>query len=289
MTPCFAAEFETPKHVSLNGLWFGPVNARRAIVWVHGLGSSVFSKHALFKELIDRETAVFVWNTRGHDVISKIRAKGKRRVLGGSAHEVFTECVDDIDGAIRFAKRQGAKEIFLAGHSTGCQKSAYWAHKRKGKGVKGIILLAPVSDYAGEMHLHGGKKIVRAAKAARALVAAKKPHALLSAHLWHETLDAQRFLSLYTPDSIEEIFSYAQPAKRPRVLQSAAAKPVLVLWAERDEFADRPAAEAAAWFQQTLSGKRHEVRIVAGAGHGFGESEEEVGDAMLAFMKRCSS
>ena len=30
----------------------------------------------------------------------------------GEAHEVFTDCVDDIQGAVNLAKQKGAKEIY---------------------------------------------------------------------------------------------------------------------------------------------------------------------------------
>jgi alpha-beta hydrolase superfamily lysophospholipase len=285
MTPCFAvSKIVTPKKFLLRGLWLGSRKPKRVIVWVHGLGSSMYSRMEIMERLLDRDTAVLSFNNRGHDVVAKIsKQTGHKSILAGAAHEVFTDCVDDIQGAINFVRAQGLKEIYLAGHSTGCQKSIYWAHTKKGKGVKGIILLAPVSDWAAEMKLQGAKKIARAGAAARALVRAHKKHALLPESLWHEAFDAQRFLSLYTPDSAEEIFSYAQPKKNPRVLKSVHI-PVLVLWGEQEEFADRPAKEVAAWFENNLQGK-HQVVIVSGAGHSFHSAEDKVARCIREFMK----
>ena len=157
MTPAHVVEIITPKRFVLNGLWFGPYSAKatkgtakkpkRVIVWMHGLGSSVFSKLGIIELLARGDTAVLAFNNRGHDVVSK-SARGKKYIIAGAAHEVFTDCVDDIQGAINFVKKQGVRDIYLVGHSTGCQKSIYWAHKKKGKGIKGIILLAPLSDYS---------------------------------------------------------------------------------------------------------------------------------------------
>src|SRR3989344_5183299 len=176
-----------------------PKKARRAVVWVHGLGSSMFSKLEITRLIADKETAVLMFNNRGHDKISPLVVAGTKWRKAGSAHEKFTDCVDDIEGAIKFAKKAGAKSIYLAGHSTGCQKSTYWANK-KGKGVKGIILLAPISDYAATVMLDSKEKIARALGVARRLVARGKKHELLPENVWGWSLlaDAQRFISLYS-------------------------------------------------------------------------------------------
>jgi alpha-beta hydrolase superfamily lysophospholipase len=277
MRPAYVIEIVTPKKFVLNGLWFGPRKPKRVIVWVHGLGSSIFSKLHISDKLIDRDTAVLVFNNRGFERVAHIRRlssdKKKERLIAGASHEIFKDCVDDIQGAINFAKKSGARSIYLAGHSTGCQKSIYWASKG-GKGVRGIILLAPVSDYAGALANHGAAKIARAASFARSLMRKGKPHDMIPSSLWSEEPDdAQRFLSLYTPESVEEIFSYVQLKKRPRTLESVKI-PILVIWADRDEFSDRPARQIATWFEQHIQKGR--VEVIPNVGHGFKGGEVRV-------------
>lgn len=281
MIPCLQVEILTPKKVLLNGLWFGPRRAPRVIVFLHGLGGSLFRDRGAHS-WAEREIAVLVFNNRGHDQISEIHilAKGSRSIrskcLAGEAHEVFTDCVDDIAGAVAFAKRQGAKEIFVVGHSTGCQKAVYYASTKRDPKVKGLILLAPVSDYASAMKHDRGGRLARAARAARSLVARGRPHDLLPQSVWREYHDAQRFLSLYTPESAEEIFCYAQKGKVPRTLQKVKV-PMLVLWAERDEHADRSPEESAAWFTKYLSvNRKSKVQIVPEAFHHFRGQEREL-------------
>src|SRR3989344_2508506 len=166
MTPCHVVGILTPKKYFLRGLWFGPRRPKRAIVWVHGLGSSMFSKLSIVEKLVDPQTAVLVFNNRGHDKVSRLARADEKKIgktlLGGAAHEIFTDSADDIQGAINFAKRQGAKEIFLVGHSTGCQKSIYWASRKKRRSVKGIALLGPVSDWSAEMKRSGARKVAGA-------------------------------------------------------------------------------------------------------------------------------
>lgn len=282
MIPCNVVEIETPKRVRLNGLWFGTKKPKRVIVWVHGLGGSAFSRKEIVALLAKGDTAVLVFNNRGHDLVSRF-TRGKKSVTAGAANEVFAECVDDIDGAVSFARAQGAKKICLAGHSTGCQKSVYWAAKKRGKGVGGLILLAPIADYAGMSAEEKGMQ-PRAAGAARALVAAGKPHELLPPELWPSPIDAQRFLSLYTSDSVEQsIFSYFDPAKTPRILRSVRV-PLLVLLAEKDEYADHPAEKIAAWFEQCA---RSHVRtdVIPAVAHNFKGAEEKVAHAILRWIR----
>ena len=284
MRACFHTEIETPKGILLNALWFGARQPRSAIVWVHGLGSSLFSKLSIVDELAKADTAVLVFNNRGHDTISHlVRTNGTQGAWAGAAHEKFTDCLDDIDGAVKFVRKMGAKQIYLAGHSTGCQKSIYWAYKRGGNGVKGIMLLAPVSDYAATVAKHGAAKVERAVRVAKKMVAAKKGSELLPTSIWSDGLfDAERFLSLYTPGSQEEIFSYSQ-TKKPRILRSIK-KPMLVLWPEKDEYSDRPAQEAAHWFDESITAK-HSVAVIPQATHSFKGKERDVAFYIASFIK----
>ncbi len=126
MRPTNVIEITTPKNFILNGLWFGPTKPRTAIILVHGLTGSAFSRLPITDVLADEDTAVITFNNRGHDIVSKKRqivGMETKTTFGGTAHEVFAECIDDIEGAIRRVRKEGVKEIYLAGHSTGCQKS----------------------------------------------------------------------------------------------------------------------------------------------------------------------
>ncbi len=282
MTPAHVIEIITPKKFVLNGLWFGPLKPKKVIILVHGLMSSAFSMRGVVQELVDEETAVVTFNNRGHELVASVKqivgTERKYHTIG-MAHEVFTDCVDDIDGALRTIRAQGVKEIYLAGHSTGCQKITYWAHKN-GKGVKGLILLAPLSDWAGDRKKPQLRKAVAIAKR---MVKAGKAHELLPPGAWWHYADAQRFLSLYTPDSIEEIFSYAQPEKKPKIYQSVKL-PTLVLFAGDDEYSERPAEKLVEWFTKNSKSKRFQTEVVKGVDHSFKEGELHVASAVRRWI-----
>jgi pimeloyl-ACP methyl ester carboxylesterase len=264
---------KTPSDLLLPGLLFGPVRPRTIFIYLHGLSGSVFSQSDLTASLVDRQTAVLAFNNRGSGVISLFRRLQQRSVKGyqsqvlGVTHEVFTDCLDDLDGAVAYARRLGAQNIFLLGHSTGCQKSVYYLAHRPRTAVTGAVLLAPLSDYSTVYQTADRKTYRRAVAYARRLVKAGKPHELLPAKIWPLIYDAQRFLSLYTPESQEEIFTYAS-GRQPNLLHKIK-KPLLVLLAEQDPFRDRPTTEIAAWFKTALAKQKAAVKIIGGVGHNF--------------------
>lgn len=271
-------KFETPQRVLLWGLQLGSSQPRRVYVFIHGLGGGIFSRIDLISQLPDKNSAVLTFNNRGSGLVNGIKKRQGKKYqyanLGGLAHEVFTDCVDDISGAVNYALALGAKEIFLVGHSTGCQKSIYYLAKKANSPVKGAILLAPVSDYSAmkqEIDWLSYRKILREANK---LVRMGREHSLLPAGLWKTPIDAQRFLSLYTPDSQEEIFSYA--TERQPVLLKKVKQPLLVLLASADEYHDRPAAEIAAWFKKSLAKQMADTMVIQGVGHDFSSAEQKI-------------
>ena len=237
--------------------------------------------------LVDKDTAVITFNNRGFEQISEVkRVRGKKRewIRAGAAHERFADSPDDVQGAINYVRRTGVKQIHLAGHSTGAQKSIYWAYKhRGGRIVKSIILFGPLSDYAGYLAGTSASKRRKAVAHALSLVRRGKQHELMPPQLreWF-ACDAQRFLSLYTPDSAEEIFTYAQPGKNPRALK-AARVPILVLLSGADEHTDRPTHEIAAWFRSHAKAT-DAVEIIPDASHSFTGAERRVARRIRSFI-----
>ncbi len=291
MQPCLTFSFQTPKKYILKGLWFGPKNPSQVVILVHGLSSTAFSNHDWITPLATPSTAVLVFNNRGHDFVTSVRKidtrkrKGYTSILAGAAHEIFTDCSDDIEGVVRFVQQQGVKHIMLAGHSTGSQKVVYYATRfEKQKNIQKIILLSPVSDYAGLFRQQKKEVIPKALQKAKELIASGKPHELLPNEFVLFPCDAQRYLSLYTPDSIEEIFSFSQPKKMPTLLHRIHI-PTLVILAQHDEYWDRSVQRVAAWFDQHLKAP-HQIKIIDQAEQAYPGKEKEVITLMEKFIHK---
>ena len=289
MMPCHVVQIITPKKVVLEGLWLGPKKARSVVILIHGLGGSMWRRLGLVQGLVGKQTAVLSFNNRGHDRISRIvRASEKKKrktTWAGGASEVFSDCIDDIHGVVNLARKQGARKVFLVGHSTGSQKAVYYMSRKASPLVKGVVLMVPLSDYSVALRDDTGGKLARATRVARALVHARKPHELLPQVIWPAIDDAQRFLSLYTPNSIEEMFTYAQPKKTPRVFRSTRV-PMLAMFAGEDEFADRPAKDIAVWFEENNRSRKFTTYIVPRVGHGFKGGEGIVTREIRKFIRK---
>jgi alpha-beta hydrolase superfamily lysophospholipase len=282
----------TPQRNILFALWSAPLKPKRAIIFIHGLGSSSFTLEKVVSPLRDKSTAVLKFNNRGFGTVNKLNKIDRRKQKGyklskvaGAAHEIFNECVDDIQGAVDFVKRYGINEIFLVGHSTGCQKSIYFLSKKnKQKQIKGAVLLCPVSDYSAVLATSDKKTLTQATKLAHSLVSKSKLHTLIPQEVWKDdVVDAQRFLSLYTPDSEEEIFTYSQENKKPTTFKKVKI-PILAVFAEKDEYHDRPTEKITGWFENNSKSKDLTIKIVENSPHSFQGNEVETVQAIKSWL-----
>lgn len=288
---CRYVQFTTPRKYLLDGLWYGGEKPTRAIVFVHGLASTAFAHHDYLAPLSGKNTAVIFFSNRGHDKVARIKkldrssARGYVSEIAGQTHEIFTDCVDDIQGIVDYLSGKKVKEIYLVGHSTGCQKSVYYlSQKGKQKKIRGVVLLCPVSDYAAVKKSVHPARLKRAEREARKLLARKKSHQVLPDTIWPDLLDAQRFLSLFTPNSKEEIFTYAQPKKTPKILQKIKI-PLLAVFAGNDEYHDRDTQEIVDWFTAHIASLRGSVSVIPNAGHGFKGCENRVVQGVRAWLR----
>ncbi len=283
-------EIITPDKLILKGFWIGPSKPRKAFVFIHGLTADAFSNHKFLLTLADQNTALLFFSNRGSTIISKFRKIDKRKMKGytsryvGEAHEVFTECRYDIQGAVNFIRSRGVNEIYLVGHSTGCQKSIYYlAQKGKQKQVSGVVLLCPISDYSAVGKTISIEDNTKAVTYAQKMVELGKAHDLLPPDISLETLDAQRYLSLYTPDSEEEIFTYCQSNKKPIVFRKVKG-PMLIIFAEKDEYRDRSTKQIVKWFKKNTRKSSTKITVIKNALHGFNNQENEVAKEIHSWL-----
>lgn len=289
---CEVVELVTKDKLKLNGLWFGPEKPKQTLIFVHCLGGSAFGHHDWLVPLINKKTSILFFSNRGNSVVSRIKKLDERKKKGytsvktGQSFEVFTDCKYDLQTAVDLAKDRGTKDIYLVGHSTGCQKSIYYLSKRgKQKYIKGVILLCPISDYSGMLKEKSEEELNDIAKYARKMISLNKGNELLPEHKWGSLLSAKRFLSLYTPNSIEEIFSYLDPDKKPSILHKVKV-PILAIFAEKDEYADRPAKEIADWFEDNSKSKNLTIKIIKDALHSFQGKDKEVSTSISTWIQK---
>ena len=280
--PVALARLRTEDGVFLDGVLAEPSRRRgTALVWVHGLGSVFSSGQPLIRELSTRLTRAgvgyFKFNTRGHDVVA-----GRGRALAGAAFERFRDCVLDLRTVIAFARRRGYRRIVLAGHSTGANKSLYYAATAADRRVAGLMLLGPISDIAGEARRIGPRELARrVARASRLAAADRRALVPIAWGFW----SARRYLSLYRSGEAEDVFPYHRAGARWAALR-AVQVPLAVIIGGRDEFLDRtPEALIDAFAAQSARAASFTGRVIAGALHGFEAHEVAVARAIVDWIR----
>ncbi len=281
-------KFLSPKKLELFGFYLGKKKPTTIYIFVHGLGGSIFRKTELYRYLTGRTEGVLAFNNRGSEIISKFYRVLKNRYqtkIIGTAHEVFADCRDDLTGAVLWAKQQKTKKIILVGHSTGCQKIGYYLAGRPDKLVKGAVFLAPISDLAGVFKLVEKNQFKQASSLAKKLIKENKANQLLPLSVWPDYIDAQRFLSLYSSDSLEEVFPYSQSDQAAKTLARVKV-PIYFLLGNQDKFLDRAPEEIIDWLLKKHKHKNNQGEIIKGAGHSFRDYEKKVARKVKDWLEK---
>lgn len=280
----------TRDHIPLEGFLFSPKRKSRAVlVWLGGLRSR-FSQspertHALANELVKKNIAFAAWNHRGFGLINSVKKKRGGYALIGTGFEKFEHCVLDIEAIIRFLRRQGYRKIFLAGHSTGANKAAFYLWKRKGRGLSGALLAGPMADIP---HLKRklGVNFGRALAQAQKLIHKKRKNELLPLGLTRgEFWTAGRFWSIAREGANEDMFPYYAPRRRFRWARNLR-MPVLVVIGGKDQCADRPVPEIMERFQKEVPEKFFTGVIIPGADHSFSGKEHAFAKSVANWISR---
>lgn len=277
MKPCLVAEIQTSDGFIHQGMYVCPKKpGKRALLWIHGLTSNFYSASKRIEELVtlcDKSGMGFAsFNNRGHDMLASAhrvdlsRASGYSYTTVGSGVENFEQSIYDIDAAISFLVSKGFTEVVLVGSSTGANKACYYCATQKNPSVKGLVLLSPLSDrlvakisFLKLLYL----KLLKACGLGEKL--------LTNRSYFPGTVN--RFLSLISPKSVEDIFDYGDPEPRlerfSRILQ-----PVLVIFGGEDTLADRDIAIIKKQFDSHQKSLNYKSIIIPNANHGFDGKEK---------------
>lgn len=292
MKQFYLTEIVTKDKLIHQGLYYRPSRpGEKAILWVHGLTDNFYgdlSALEALSECCEKEGwGLASFNTRGHDIVASVKKldpqnpKGQTSISLGSSYENFADCVYDIDAAMTFLKKQGFLQVILAGISTGANKVCYYAGTQKDPRIAGVILVSPISDVPIESKSKQYKENVKQMKT---LVKQKKGELLMSG-ITYLPLTPKRYLSLFDPGGIEDVFDYY--SKQPKLtVFSRIKKPICVVLAGADEYTDRPVSETL----NVLRGHHRSINfqgfIIPNAFHSFGGQEQEVVSTILHWVSQ---
>ncbi len=270
-------EIRTDDGVIMEGLLFRARRGKVVVVWLSGLTgrftknperinslASLFTRAGIAYATFDHRGA----SSLNHAKVVTKAGKRKRMLLGTSA-EKFEHSVHDIRAIIQLLKKEGYKKIFLLGHSTGANKSAYYIQKTGGRGLAGVALLGAVSDIPSIKHELGEREYQSALNHAKRMISRGQGQELIERNkVGGRYWTANRFWSIAREGSNEDVFPYYDWrrhfnwAKHVRL-------PVLVLIGDQEEHAHQPVEEIIARFKKELPPKYFSSAILKGANHSF--------------------
>jgi pimeloyl-ACP methyl ester carboxylesterase len=277
---CRLVRLETADDVALAGLLYEPARTtNRAIIWLHGLGASVFESgrtNLLAQAFIDRGIAFFPFNNRGSTIV---RRAGND--LGGAAFERIRDCVADIDSAIRELWRRGYRDLTLAGHSTGANKIAAYDHYKPRNRTKRYVLIAGGDD-TGLLYQQLGKRRFEAMLIkSRAMIKARRGEELAPANMSAMMMSWRSLYDMANPNGDYNVFPFLEAmrgirlSRQPFRYVSAIRKPSLYIYGDRDQYCFDDVPRCVSILSEHV-GPRAELIVMRDADHGFSGKEAEL-------------
>lgn len=283
--------------VKLPGLLYAPdKSARKAVVWLHGMGDNgVFYNserlNALAEALADRGIALLAFNNRGaHNkkslkLVDETLPEEDRRYPGGTHYELIADCVHDIDGAARFLKDRGFTELYLAGHSTGANKICAYHVRAKDNPFRKYVLAGPGDDVGLFFRQLGEKQFWQALRYA-AKYSEAEPLRLMPKYTGMHPFSTRSAWDILNPDGAYNIFPFYEAAverlgEKPLFAEYRKIdKPTLVIAGEHDEATalEGGAEQALDLLLARTSNamlKKVDFQLVPNADHGFHEAEAD--------------
>ena len=275
--------FETLDGFKLRAL-YSKSNSDIAIIHVHGMMSSMASNTGsnICKIAQNLNIGCLLLDTRGSGIVNSLK---KKDILGnniyqmcGTAYETFEDCIIDIESSVNYLKTLGYTKYILCGHSTGCQKSLYYALEKENDNIIGLIFLAPCDDLA----IYKNKlkdDFERTLKLARRKYETETFQEVPEFDLF----SARRFYDLLNDDSIEgNLFNYENELDHIKKIKC----PILSVFGSEEEFAiNLSPKEMLEKMKKYYSNSNSQTQLIGGD-HGFYEHEEELQNTVCKFVKK---
>lgn len=143
--------FVNEKKLELIGMLFEDeaTSKNTIVIHIHGNYGNFYNNKFIWtmsKIYVDYGISFLPFNLSAHDGLAEGYRDGELDYIGGGVAD-YSESIIDIQAAVAYVQRLGYKEIYLQGHSLGCDKIIDYILTNDVPGIK-VILLSPVDSYA---------------------------------------------------------------------------------------------------------------------------------------------
>jgi len=291
-------DFETSDGLTLPGLLWESKGSKKAVIYLHGNGSSsIFygSKkyQDLPKALNKKGISILKFNNRGANIIKNLdMKKGEKieRKSFGSAYEKIKECVEDIDGAVKFLQKLGYTEFYLAGVSTGANKICVYEHYKPKNVFKKYVLVCGGDDTGIYYSILGDKKFFQLLDISKDKIKKGEGEELIKNLIpFDEVFSYQGFYDIANPDGDYNCFPFSEAFMGVKISKKShfryfkgVNKPSIVIYGDNDEYSWGDVKKVV----ETLKGYRPDFKysVIKGADHGFTGKQKELAKAIADWL-----
>ena len=245
-------QIKTEDGLTLPGALYQTPNSKKVAIHLHGNGSSSVFYHdnqrpEQVKEFNEKGISYLLFNNRGASYIKKLTVElnGKiERKRFGMAYEKIKDCIKDIDGAIKLLEKQGYKEFYLIGESTGANKICIYHYYKPKNKVSKYVLIGGGDDTGIYYDQFGKDKYFKLLRESKEKIRKGKGEEIIKEILPDEIFSYIGFYDTANPDGDYNTFPFLEEMKNLKLSKQplfrhykSLNKPTLVIYGEKDEWA----------------------------------------------------
>lgn len=266
--------------IQMPGILYTPDKiSEKIVIHVHGLNGNFYENNfidSISKSYTDKGFAFLTFNNRGREFITELW-KGKECVVIGGSLERFKDCILDIEGAVKYAKEKGYKEIILEGHSYGCNKVLYYYNKKNDESIKKIVLLAPCDiPSEGKKFLSEKEYEIAKNESTRLTNEGKESELIDFSVMANGKIAAGTYYNDFLPGGENDFIRYRDGIDGTSEVLNKIDVPVLVIFGDNDECVlTEPIDIVTQYLYNNL--KNCNVQIIKETDHSYTDKYEELG------------
>ena len=282
--------FKASDGIELQG-WLSNENSDIAVVHIHGMSGNGYENYFLdnLREMYSKNgISFFTIDTRGRGIISsfskenEIDSWGEGTKLGGSCFEIFSESIDDIQGAIDYLKTQGKSKFILQGHSLGGSKVVNYLVTKNNSEIIGAVLLAP-TDMIGWANTDSHHQ--EYLKKSEEFISHGEAEELVNAQCWLDKtpLSAQTYPTLCKAGTAVDIYGERDEG----ALLGRIQIPTMIAYGDNDIGIVKVDGTIDKWIARVdkIKNQNTKISVIKGSAHSFKGCEVELSKNVEAFVR----
>lgn len=281
----------TEDGIELHGIVSGEIRGSIVILHTHGLAGNFYENRfisTMAKQYPSHNITFISFNNRGHDYIADVLKDDAGEVSfirKGGAHDRFEDCVKDIRAWVNFAMDNGAKKIFLQGHSVGAAKVTYYYISTNDSNISGLILISPSDDVSWGMS-ELGEKYNDVINHAKRMIKDGNGDDLIPYKSFSYPMDAETFLATFegiTPQSM-----FHSPSLVPdtvRNLGNIRLPIIITIGTVNEAYVGKP-EDYVSNLRKIFKETKLATEIIRGAGHSYIGYEKTLTDKITQWIEK---